>query len=469
MFQDISSKVMADMYEAVVKVVQDLYSKCNINTAWDTSDAATFIACTSQISFSNARIHGSMSDIEIFASIHQYSNMTIQAQLGQLMEDVELNPFSSVALEKAINYIKKESSSFTSESSCLQQSHCRQVIRKIILQLKMIEWGLFGLGESTAGMYLANYFTQIGPYFGNINENDWPHTPFHEEPTNLEMNFNEHMMKTTLAITRGQLRKVSILDLIAFGSSIAQLDKNQAKESNWPVEMNFEVLKQTNVTLLFTNYKKLLGDWDSYMDQINLKESEESFTSDMKSNMFTNFTSYIKSDMKTFLTMTSGSTLSTSKEQLSLWSDVAQIVFKHTKSDGYVKKNAQYDKLIFDCAFKTDLQKKKFGNSDQGGCEFFHPTLTTNGMCHTFNGDRIKDVWRPYPVVKVFHDVFQENNSKENFGGAGQVQGNFNSACNRDNLSKTQILLKIILYSCFQFTFRITIVAEFEAIYQSTL
>ena len=120
----------------------------------------------------------------------------------------------------------------------------------------MIEWGLFGLGESTAGMYLANYFTQIGPYFGNVNENDWPHTPFHKEPTNIEMTFNEHMMKTTLAITRGQLRKVSILDLIAFGSSIAQLDKNQAKESNWPVEMNFEVLKQTNgnATLLFTNY-----------------------------------------------------------------------------------------------------------------------------------------------------------------------------------------------------------------------
>ena len=37
----------------------------------------------------------------------------------------------------------------------------------------MIEWGIYGLGESTAGMFLAFYYSAVGPYFGNEDGKGW--------------------------------------------------------------------------------------------------------------------------------------------------------------------------------------------------------------------------------------------------------------------------------------------------------
>ena len=38
----------------------------------------------------------------------------------------------------------------------------------------MIEWGLYGLGTGSAGLYLANYHRMLGSYFADVYENEWP-------------------------------------------------------------------------------------------------------------------------------------------------------------------------------------------------------------------------------------------------------------------------------------------------------
>ena len=173
------------------------------------------------------------------------------------------------------------------------------------------------------------------------------------------------MVKITTELSGGQLNEISILDLTAFGSKIAHFDKHQKQDPDWPTEINFGVLQSSkNVSLVSTKYKKLLDDWRNYMDAISSHDSEPKFTSEMESSTFLNFTSYIKSDMLTFLTAISGSFLTSSAEVPSIWSKIAKKVFKHTKSDDYVRKNGHFDKLMVDCAFKTDLQKKKYSSSD---------------------------------------------------------------------------------------------------------
>ena len=107
----------------------------------------------------------------------------------------------------------------------------------------MIEWGIYKLVNEPAGMFLAEHYSTLGPYFGDKSGHDWPQNPFQNNPTQLELAFNQHMEQITEKMSNGRLKNVSILDLPAFGSSIPLLQKHHKIEPNWPIEVNFEILK----------------------------------------------------------------------------------------------------------------------------------------------------------------------------------------------------------------------------------
>ena len=81
--------------------------------------------------------------------------------------------------------------------------------------------------------------------------------------------------------------------------------------------------------------------------------------------------------------------------------------------------------MIIDCAFKENLRRKK-NPEPNGGCEGFLPSLTTNGMCFTFNGNETSKLWKPSKLITAFTNLFPSN-SKDNktWGGARTVQGNY--------------------------------------------
>ena len=43
-----------------------------------------------------------------------------------------------------------------------------------------------GLGDSSPGMFLAHHRSNVGPYFGSIEENNWPSAPLRKKPLPLE-------------------------------------------------------------------------------------------------------------------------------------------------------------------------------------------------------------------------------------------------------------------------------------------
>ena len=57
--------------------------------------------------------------------------------------------------------------------------------------------GTFGISESTAGLFLAYHFSHVGQYFGDMEGNNWPHTPLHKDPTNLEYTLNDYMIRVS--------------------------------------------------------------------------------------------------------------------------------------------------------------------------------------------------------------------------------------------------------------------------------
>ena len=118
-----------------------------------------------------------------------------------------------------------------------------------------------------------------------------------------------------------------------------------------------------------------------------------------------------------------GSFHTTAKHPLPIWREIAKVVFNQTKEDEFVKQRGVYDKIIIDCAFRENLLRKKQPSED-GGCQDFEPSLTTNGMCYTFNGKHSSELWKDSEMTTAFANLFplKAKNDKI-FGGARTTQG----------------------------------------------
>lgn len=117
-----------------------------------------------------------------------------------------------------------------------------------------------------------------------------------------------------------------------------------------------------------------------------------------------------------------GSFYSAMKHSLSTWKETAKNVFGIIKED---QKRGVYDKVIMDCAFKEDLRLRKIYANGNGGCKGFHPSLTTNGMCYTFNGKETSELWQPSEMFTTFANLFPASSqANRTFGGQRIVQGN---------------------------------------------
>ena len=97
-------------------------------------------------------------------------------------------------------------------------------------------------------------------------------------------------------------------------------------------------------------------------------------------------------------------------------------MFNLTKNEDFIGQRGTYDKLIIDCAFKKSLQRKK--QPSNGGCDNFEPSITTNGLCYTFNGQSSSEIWKPSKMMTTFSHLFpSEAQNKKKFGGTRTVQG----------------------------------------------
>lgn len=293
-----------------------------------------------------------------------------------------------------------------------------------MLQLLLIEWGILGPGDLPAGMFLAYHHSALGPYFGNTDGHNWPSDPLSKDPTPLESSFNEETAKMTELLSNGTLKNTSLLDFPAFGSKIAYLRLQHKITPNWPTELNFAIQRgkgNKDLGTLFNNYKIMLNDWKHYLGNTSLENDKAVFTPEMEKNENFNFTKYI--NFEEFLIATHGSFLTAMKEKaLPVWSQTAKTLFNQGTID--ILENGQYDKLIMECAFRVNLFTKRNYDLD-GGCKYFHPTLTTNGFCYTFNAAPIEDVWRSSEVIDEFKNLFPSSHSKELFRGSGEVEGKF--------------------------------------------
>ena len=126
------------------------------------------------------------------------------------MEEIKVQPNPSNGLEQAITYIKNLTKISKQCSSCINVTKGLEETREVVVRLKMMEWGIFGLGEASAGLYLAYHYATLGPYFGGVEGNVWPHNPLHEEPTLLEEEFHLLLTNVTFLLSNKTLKNFSL-------------------------------------------------------------------------------------------------------------------------------------------------------------------------------------------------------------------------------------------------------------------
>ena len=73
-------------------------------------------------------------------------------------------------------------------------------------------------------------------------------------------------------------------------------------------------------------------------------------------------------------------------------------------------------------AFKQNILKKQHDDYN-GESVLFTPTLTTNGLCYSFNSENYSGVWKESEVTNTFKELFPHNNSAEFFQGAEVTDG----------------------------------------------
>ena len=195
MYHELSIKAMDVAILKAKHIIQRLYPGCSSDEAWKEYRISEFSGCNEELRASTPWIRDILSDIETLSSNYMNSTMPLQTQIDQLMGDIDRSPFGSDALETAIHFIKKSSALVPESISCSQISGCQEMARKIVLQLKLFEWEVLGLGDSTAGMFLAYHYAALGPYFGNVKGHDWPNIPLNNNPSSLENMFNEQLSK----------------------------------------------------------------------------------------------------------------------------------------------------------------------------------------------------------------------------------------------------------------------------------
>ena len=307
MFQELSAKVDEATYKAAIDKTREMFAACDNNFAWDSSNDDAYVKCTNRIMESITKNESKIQSIQSYY-FDRSDGISMQVAFEQILEDINLEPNPFKGLGQVLDFIGNKSSATSDSKPCIK-TLCLETTREVVIRLKMIEWGIFGLGTASAGLYVAEHFLRLGKYFGDLEESNWPHVPLSKNPTSLEKDFNELLTNATFIMSNGTLENISILDLPAFGAIVPTFRQDLTKQFNWSNEINFALFtrnKGSNMTEIFTEYKNLMEDWGHHMEQLGRNSDVGYWTPEMKNNRHLNFTNFIKDHMKTFLMSISG-------------------------------------------------------------------------------------------------------------------------------------------------------------------
>ena len=359
--------------------------------------------------------------------------------------------FSSLAQVEKIKPVLDELSNqaTTLEGNCSKGENCWLIVEKMLRSMTLLTSDLQTKPPKSPGLYLAYHIGSLmsTKFIKDNTLGQWPYSTFTKKPSNQAFTLNDYLMNATFELSNHYLKQISILDLPSFGSMFNSFEQHfnspgEVCDPLWssqlnnalrihftdnncsPISWNPQYCKtywrkewKTLINKECVNLKKL---WREYM----LDPEENEFPPLTQNNTLFNFTSYIKDDMLTFLAVYAASAKSNPNQNISktIWGDVARKIFSKTNTDSDVTENGYYDKLIVDCSFKESLNSHEHNSID--GCPHFYYSLTSNGLCQTFNGVEASQAWIDSEIIQSFTNLFGGfHDQNYTFRGIGYSEG----------------------------------------------
>ena len=117
MYQELSAKIDNIAYNTAVNITMSLFPNCKELSAWDPANGEKYQKCTNQIGRSNSKIQESTRNVEFFI-VNRTEIMSLQTELEQILEGIELDMRAENGLDHTLAYIKNSSSTPTQSLSC---------------------------------------------------------------------------------------------------------------------------------------------------------------------------------------------------------------------------------------------------------------------------------------------------------------------------------------------------------------
>ena len=99
-----------------------------------------------------------------------------------------------------------------------------------------------------------------------------------------------------------------------------------------------------------------------------------------------------------------------------------------TNNETSAKDSGYFDNLIIDCAYQRPLMMMSddYEPDLAYSCDEFHPILTSNGLCHSFNGIGPEKIYSDAKIVRAFTSLFGNiDEQSKKFRGSGHSEGKF--------------------------------------------
>ena len=262
--------------------------------------------------------------------------------------------------------------------------------------------------------------------------------------------FDEEKINKALILPKGKVnfsKSISLLDFPGLGLNV----DNFGEEFNtWSMQLNFAIKNQfENKSDWVSNAMKALvdkeNDWMKYLNENGTfpmnKESILDFTEDLEQN----FEFFLKSYISTFR-------IPKDLKTHPSWDTLAEEMFSQIKSTG-VDSDSDL-KLILDCSFQEHNKWTKLFEQSKIGCKYFQPILTSNGICHTFNGQNTSTIWKSSRISELFESIFEENEeimrNDFSYRGTGPIEGEIMNTIkaliiSADIMKKIPFLVQIFL------------------------
>ena len=280
------------------------------------------------------------------------------------------------------------------------------------------------------GQYLSYHrerFEDATPNF-MFEDINWPNNLTAWKPGHQSLIFNEYFEKMVSELSSGELKADSLLDMPGFGSMIESFEDTLDWNYPWSNQLNMAIynnlMRENNFSFsnrwneeIATEGRSLKNTWK----QIMKEPGTNSTPYNMPNNTFFNFTNKIDKNLPGFLKIYASSfrTNTNQNTAMTFWKNLAK---KSFKNEALSANTGYYDNLIMDCVFREPLLSHKPNLVES--CNKLYHSLTSNGLCHSFNGYSGSKLWKDSRIVQSFGSVFEGSKEEDKkFRGVGSAEG----------------------------------------------